>query len=560
MTEQPQPQQEAAFFTAIRQWGLTRGPHGVVGGVVEGLGARVGMAAVPARLIVVLAWILLPGLVMLAYAAAWGLLPDRHGNIITQNFGRGVTNVGALLGIAVLTLGGFVGLDGGPLIDLFGWGAGPWTWAGDAGGIFGAGEVARAFAMLLGVTIPLLVIAGIVVLIVWLVKRSKDGAGAAGGPGTAGTAHAPVEPDAPAAPRPSSAPHSTQDGGGKTDATTKTDAQPNERARASAADHTATHMPQPWEPALLPGDPRLAGAAAASATAPPPPPRAPAPGAYAPPPYVPAVPMPYLPPRLYVPGPGTGGYLALLGILLVSAAIVIGLERADRLAVNPVLAWGAAVTVGLGALLIAVALTGRRLGFLGFLSVLAVLAAVLLAANAADIRTEFDREWVRWDAEVNIREDVAEAPSAPEPTPEHTPTDVTAELASLYSSTFAAGACVSPSWAQPWNEVGLSGESVATMRLDSVGSDLTLDLTAAATRVAVPEGTSIEILAAGATTVVWESRDLSCESWTEPERDEFGEPITGERVPVLTLTNPDEPVLTLRTTTDSTIYLQEVAR
>ena len=51
---------------------------------------------------------------LLAYAAAWALLPDRRGNIIVQNFGRGIPNVGALVGIAILTLIGVGGFDHRP--------------------------------------------------------------------------------------------------------------------------------------------------------------------------------------------------------------------------------------------------------------------------------------------------------------------------------------------------------------------------------------------------------------------------------------------------------------
>ena len=78
-TPSEQQPSEAGFFRAIREWGLTRGDNGFLGGVVDGLAQRVGMATVPARIIVVIAAIILNGLVRLAYAAAWALLPDRQG-------------------------------------------------------------------------------------------------------------------------------------------------------------------------------------------------------------------------------------------------------------------------------------------------------------------------------------------------------------------------------------------------------------------------------------------------------------------------------------------------
>ncbi|PKQ25623.1 MAG: hypothetical protein CVT64_09390 [Actinobacteria bacterium HGW-Actinobacteria-4] len=169
MSTTPEPTREAAFFAAIRQWGITRGPNGVVGGVVEGIGERVGMARVPARIIVVVAALLLPGVVLLGYAGAWGLLPDREGNIIIQNFGRGVTNVGALIGIGVLVLLGLGGL-----------GETRFVWPGIPRGsmnwdVNSAPEgLALAVAILFAVVIPLLVLASIVWLIVYLVRRNNN--------------------------------------------------------------------------------------------------------------------------------------------------------------------------------------------------------------------------------------------------------------------------------------------------------------------------------------------------------------------------------------------------
>ena len=103
-TSPEEPRQEAAFFSTIRSWGITRGPNGVIGGVIEGVGDRIGMDKLPARIIAVVAAVMITGLILPAYAAAWGLLPDRDGNIIIQNFGRGRPNVGALIGIAILLL------------------------------------------------------------------------------------------------------------------------------------------------------------------------------------------------------------------------------------------------------------------------------------------------------------------------------------------------------------------------------------------------------------------------------------------------------------------------
>ena len=49
-TPSEQQPREAGFFRAIREWGLTRGDNGFLGGVVDGLAQRVGMATVPARI------------------------------------------------------------------------------------------------------------------------------------------------------------------------------------------------------------------------------------------------------------------------------------------------------------------------------------------------------------------------------------------------------------------------------------------------------------------------------------------------------------------------------
>lgn len=190
-TSPEQAPHEAALFRTIRGWGLTRGDHGVVGGVVEGLGERIGMARVPARIIMVVAALVLNGLILLAYGAAWALLPDRKGNIIVQNFGRGVPNVGALIGIAILTLFGLGDLDNrsnfffetGSWSNDIPW-SGPLTWGGGNG-------VFLAFAVL----VPLVVLGAVITAIVLLVKKSNNRPPA--GPGAVYAA--PPAPDGPAA-------------------------------------------------------------------------------------------------------------------------------------------------------------------------------------------------------------------------------------------------------------------------------------------------------------------------------------------------------------------------
>ena len=328
-TTPEQAPHEAALFRTIREWGITRGDNGVVGGVVEGLGDRVGMARVPARLIVVFAAIILNGLVLVAYAAAWALLPDRRGNIIVQNFGRGIPNVGALVGIAILTLFGVGSLDRGSGVTFNGF---PW---GDSSN-WGA---ARAFVVIFAILVPLLIVGGIVTLIVFLVKRSNA-------PERAGT--------------PTSA-----------TATTSAAAYATPPVASSANNDT------PSAP--------LAGASPAFAAVPVP--------AYAVPParhYAPAPPAPPAPPRPpRVPGPGRSFYLMCLAWAAIAAAAAVWMDRTDHLAVHPVIAGAVIFATGLGVIAIAVSLAGRKLGFLGFLTISSLLPLIIIASNADELRTAY---------------------------------------------------------------------------------------------------------------------------------------------------------------------------
>ena len=159
-TPSDQQPREAGIFTTIRSWGITRGDNGFLGGVVDGTAQRIGMATVPARIVLVIVAMVLNGLVLIAYAAAWAVLPDRRGNIIIQNFGRGMPNVGALIGIALIALFGMGGLDhSGPFsIGDFSWdSSSPWA----------------IIARVLSVTVPLAFLGGLVWFIVVLVRREQ---------------------------------------------------------------------------------------------------------------------------------------------------------------------------------------------------------------------------------------------------------------------------------------------------------------------------------------------------------------------------------------------------
>jgi len=572
MTDGPAPDKEAAFFTTIRGWGLTRGDNGVIGGVVAGLGARIGMAPVPARLLTVLAMVLLPGVGLLAYAAAWGLLPDRHGAIVIQNFGRGVTNVGALMGIGAIALVGLLTLDWSPF-SAFGR-SGP----GFLGVNWGGGQIGGFWDFLGGfaILVPLGIAVGAVVLAVVLVTRSRKDSS----DGTAATP--PHSEDSGADPE---AQQGASDGD---EPATPVPGDASSPAGASAPTSTPPPaQPAPWEPALLPGDPRAgvapsrgasaglatasavaAGAAAGSATSAPAPQRTPAPAPAPAPAYgapvagaaahYGATPPPSAPPRPVkpkVPGPGKGGWFGFLAAMLLSAAGVLWLSRTDQLGVSPLLAWGAGTVLGLGLVLTAVALSGRRLGFLGFLSIPAVIVAVVISINATEIRDRYDADWAWWGGTVVWSDDGELATEQEvEPSPAPGPVDATAALASDYASTLVVGECYEAASFEEWSSVTQWGASTATMRLDDVSADLSLDLTADYTRVVVPEATSVEIAGPGTVQVVWADRDFGCTSYGGDEPSSDAEPA-----PRLSALNVGAPVLSLTVPADGIIYLEETA-
>ena len=146
---------------------MVRGDDRVFGGVLSGVAARIGMAPAATRLLFALLALFTGGIALLAYAAAWALLPDSQGRIVIQDFGRGTPNVGVLVAIGVLAFFGFVGLN---------WGIGRW------GGWWNI-ELARRQRLrqrdprllhILVILIPLAVIGGVVWLIVWAVRQGKQ--------------------------------------------------------------------------------------------------------------------------------------------------------------------------------------------------------------------------------------------------------------------------------------------------------------------------------------------------------------------------------------------------
>ncbi|WP_061960897.1 PspC domain-containing protein [Demequina flava] len=540
MTENPQPPREAAFFTTIREWGLVRETRGL-GGVASGLGARVGMAPVPARLITVVAALVLPGLVLLAYAAAWGLLPDRNGRIIIQDFGRGVTNVGALLGIAAMAIIGMLTLDSGPLFSVFG---GSWGWWNYGGGY----DPFHIIATFFSVVIPLAVAGGITFLVIYLVRRQKQAdqqVPPRSAPGTTWNSadaqetsadNAPAEgPEAPEGPvtdgtsaEPS--PANSAPASGETLAAA---------APASAVSTDAPRKPQPWEPAVPPQ--AAGGSAYAWSASTGYPTAAPPVGARANGPAAPIHRAPTKPPR--VPGPGKGAWLALLGVVFVSAAGVLIVDRTTGLAVPWPLAWFAGLAIGLGLILVVVALAGRRLGFLGFMSVLVLIAGVVLSANSSDLTTAYDQ------ARVDLGLETVDTEPSPGP---NLPVDITVAEAfgDDYASAYVEGQCKAyPDGWVPSDDDGVGFTNRipnAVTRVDEVTENTFVSLRAEVTDVTVPADTSLSVSGVNGQVVDWPERQVYCEVWSDRNDG-----------PVIELTNPDSPVLTLNAYDGGTIYINE---
>ncbi|WP_062069836.1 PspC domain-containing protein [Demequina sediminicola] len=497
MSDNPQPPQEAAFFTAIREWGLVRETGGM-GGVTSGLGSRIGLAPAPARLLTVLAAVVLTGPVLLAYGAAWGLLPDRHGRIIIQDFGRGITNVGALLGIAILSIVGLIFIDDSPLLGIPGvnWAGGAWGHIGDTFGFF-------------AVLAPLALLIGATVIVVTLIRRKRDNA-----TDFEPTRYSSADTDAPA---PASAAHAT-----------------STPADSGAASHSTS--PQYAQPPVT----RTAAATAPPASAGPRPP---------------AYDYHYKPKP---PGPGKPGWLGFLGVLVVSAAIVLWLDRNGELGVAPLVAWGAAITIGLGAVLVVVALSGRRLGFLGFVSVCAVLLAGLFTVNADSVRDHYSSDWYGWailgDGSVHVEYGSSDESS--------TSTSISAEPFDPAESTDATvdaftddySRVVLPEYCMAGDAGHGTGEPSSALAVTDLTADETIGVGPGLTRITVAAGTNLVIEGTGTGMVIWEDRDVSCELWEHDGVDNW----LGDTW--ISLVNPGEPTLTINSSNGGTIYIEEVAK
>jgi len=336
-----EPTQEAPFFSTIRSWGIVRSDSRVMGGVLAGVGNRIGMAPAATRLIYVLIGIFTGGLALLAYAAAWALFPDTEGRIVIQDFGRGRPNVGALVMVGILTVFGLIFLDRNAISS--GWG-----WLGNMPAMGNMGYAFPGFGRIFIVLIPLALLAGLVWLVIWAVSSSKKG------DPSHGYARLPdgTIPEAPATPA----------------AATQSAAEAAPASAAPVPDATVTYAAVPGQASGQFGTPT-------------------------PPVYV----APPRPPRLRVPGPGKLGYLLALAWIPMSIAITLYLVTTEQMAVFPVVAAGVIYVAGLGLILVITALRGRKLGFLGFVSVVALIPVGLAIGMAPQLREHYaDGDWRMW--------------------------------------------------------------------------------------------------------------------------------------------------------------------
>lgn len=117
----PEPPASARFFQWIRSLGVQRSGNRWVGGVCGGLAHKWGIDPVIVRgLAVVLT--LFFGIGLLAYGAAWALLPEPDGRIHVEEVARGRWSTG-MTGAAIATLFGL----GGPGTGLFFGGEDGWS-------------------------------------------------------------------------------------------------------------------------------------------------------------------------------------------------------------------------------------------------------------------------------------------------------------------------------------------------------------------------------------------------------------------------------------------------
>lgn len=341
------PASDNAFFAWLRGIGLPR-RAGWIGGVCAGIGERLGIDPLIVRGIVVVIAVL-GGPAALLYAAAWLLLPGPDGTIHAQELGRGrVPN--AIPGIVAVFLLSFL-----PLAQGF-WFAGAWYW-GDLGWFGAVARVVWTGAL----------IAGAVVLIVWLARR------AAADP-TVVPATTDDRPDTvPSLPADAaraatvSAPTAAADPGERP--APAADATPEDLAAWKRSQEEWKRERAAWvaEQKRTERDRRQAEAQAAAVAA------------------ADAARERARIRRLTRPRASAGAVFLVLGLALVAGAIAAFVASGDRQSAGAEWIVGAAVlTLVLGLGTIVVALARRRSGALAFFSILGVVSLVTAVVMPAD--------------------------------------------------------------------------------------------------------------------------------------------------------------------------------
>jgi len=473
MTDSPHTQHEAALFTTIRGWGIVRDSDAVVGGVVSALGRRIHLAPAPSRLIVALLTFAVGPLVLVAYGLGWAFLPDAQGNIVIQNFGRGVTQVGPLLGIAASVVLGVVLLPH--------WGLGR-LWSNDFPW-FPTGGVAWGILVALIFVVPTALAVGAVVLVVTLVRDRRRTSGTAA-QGTDGTD--PSGADA-------SGMDAAADAGAGTDhpassasrdpiyALTPAQAQAVHEAQAA---HSA-HAPQP-HPGMPPYTPRKA-----------------------------------VPSRPRVPGPGRTFYLLALAWLLLSLAGTAWAGHEGMLSIWFPVAWGLVFITGWGVLLALVSLAGRRQGFQGFVGTVGLIITLVLLWQAAPVRSVYaeHRSPLREFSETVAGPPapippIVEVPSVVGEAPEWDPMDA---FAPSYDTVILPATCM------PFDGDGFAtyspAESRARYAVGALEGNRTIDIVTSLATVVVEPNTSLRVTAAHgmSVTVIFPSRSIACEVYASGE-------------------------------------------
>lgn len=339
------------FFDAVRRMGLARSDDRWVGGVAGGLAERLGVDPLLVRGLLILSFFL-TGAGFVLYAVAWALLPERRdGRIHLQEAIRGNFDP-AMLGAVVAFVVGI------------GWNDGVWSW-------WGAG------LEWLGALFWIAVWVAVVVLVVQLVRsRRRPSAQWTPPPGAGPTPPAPTSTSYTSAPTTGPAESGTGTGTGT-------------GTGSGTGTGTAPFAPAP--PASYVSAPAASSSGYASD---------PAPSGYSSGYYPPGAPSaatqpskaPKPPkPRRERRGPGGGAVGTVLGLILLTGAVLLVSDRVDGLDVPFWPTWiGAAIAItGIG--IVVSGMRGRTGGGLSGLAILGAFAASLVWLGPVQ------NDWGVWD-------------------------------------------------------------------------------------------------------------------------------------------------------------------